>query len=57
MGTKFFVILNKKDLVFDMQDLVMAEGLSGTIGLGVNGVIAEFSDIEMDCIIKGDFLK
>jgi len=57
VSSKFFLILNKSDLIFDMQDLAEADGLFGTIGFGTNGMIAEFSDIEMDCLSKSAFVK
>lgn len=57
ISSKFFLVLNKKELLFDMQDLVEADGKAGTIGFGINGMKAEFSDIEMDCLSKGPFLK
>lgn len=31
--------------------------MSGTVGVGINGMKAEFSDIEMDCMMKDNFMK
>jgi len=57
VSSKFFLILNKKDLVFDMLDLPQADNIAGTVGVGINGMKAEFSDIEMDCMAKDKFIK
>lgn len=51
------MIMNKKDLIIDMIDLPEADGISGTVGFGINGMIAEFADIEMDCIPMSSFMK
>lgn len=40
-----------------MLDLPQADDLSGTVGVGINGMKAEFSDIEMDCIEKDKFIQ
>lgn len=57
VSSKLYVVLNKKDLVFSMLDLPQADDLSGTVGVGINGLKAEFSDIEMDCIEKDRFIQ
>lgn len=57
VSSKFFLVLNKKDLVFDMLNLSQSDGLKGSIGVGINGMKAEFSDIQMDCINKGKFVR
>lgn len=49
-GNKFNVILNKTDLILDSVELNDITDVSGTIGFGINGILAEFSDIEMDCL-------
>lgn len=57
ISSKFFMVMNKKELVFDMIDLPQADNLSGNVGVGINGMKAEFSDIEMDCMVKDNFMK
>lgn len=57
VSSKFFMVLNKKDLVFDMLDLPQSDDKQGTIGVGINGMKAEFSDIQMDCMLKDAFVK
>lgn len=57
VGQKLFMILNKSEMIFTAFNLKEADGLFGTIGFGSNGMIAEFADIEMDCVTKGAFDK
>lgn len=51
------MILNNKELVFDMVELPQTDEKQGTVGVGINGMKAEFSDMQMDCLSKSAFIK
>jgi len=55
MDNKLNMVLNNKDLVLDSIELSDIADVKGTIGFGINGLVAEFSDIEMDCLFADEF--